>query len=359
MKARTFGIVLVIGLVAGGLWLLIAFFLRPKPTSPAIVSVGGPGEQILGNDKLYFPHIVDGGKAVIGLTDMGTRFTRIDLTTNTDRALSTARILGATAISYAPDGSAAIVYAKQTDQPAVVTLYSFTNGTQTTLNPGISHIVWSNDSQKIYYLYSTDSGTSLAQADPTAAHFTILLTTVPYPDMELTLSPGGRYLTLTRNVLSGDLTQPDDHPLYIVDLKDNSLHKQPPTGIFDPQWAPSGNELAYLHYDPTSRTAHVAIYAVDTQTETPSTAVSLPGDFTWRSADELVVASPTSPTASDLINGFPATNATDVASVFANGKVTPLASIMASPAIDTLMVSPDGKTLYFRRLDYLRRVSLP
>ncbi len=361
MKTRTYIVLLIIGFVGLGLWLLVGLLQSRKSArqQPApIVAVAGKDEQILGQDKIFFPGLVENGKAIIGLTDHGTRLTRIDVVANTSKQLNDAQILSPTQVSYAPDGSAAIVYSKEVNKPAVVTLYDFAGGTQKQLDAGISHVVWANDSKKIFYLFSTDAGTSLVSADPAVNRFDILLARVPYPDMELTISPGSRYLSLTRNVLSGDLEQPLDYPLYLVDLKDNSLHEQPPKGLFDPHWAPTGNRLAYLRYDPATQTAHVTIYDIDSQSETPSTALALPGTFTWRSADELLVASPASPGPTDLTQGLPTTNENTFVTVSKTGKVTPLTSILTTPAVDTLLMSPDGNTVYFRRLEYLRRQKL-
>lgn len=360
MKVRTFAIILAIGLVGAGIWTLIALILNKTPVKQSpVVAVGGKNEEILGTDKIFFPGLVDDGKAIIGLTQLGTRLTRIDLTKNTSQQLSSDDILAPQKISYAPDGSAAIVYAKQADQPAVVTYYNFKDGSRKQLDSGMNSVVWSADSQTIYYLFTTDAGTSLAKADPVTMKFSIILANLPFPDMELALSPGGRYIAITRGFLSGDIDQPLDHPLYLFDLKDDSLHQQKPAGLFAPVWAPSGNRLAYLHYDPATQTAHVVIYDVDTQTETASAAVSLPGDFAWRSPDELIVASPASPTANDLTQGFPSVDQSTVASVSQTGKVSPISTIDGSSAISDVIVSPDGKTLYFRRVDYERRVTLP
>lgn len=361
MKIRVFSIILIIGLVALALWnLFVTLSERRGQPPPEARGLGGSGEEIiLGNDRLYYPALVDDGRTIIGLAQQGTIFTRVDTSTGESAALLEDEVLGITEIDYAPDGSGAIVVHKPSAEPAQVSYYDFRNRKTITLNSSIRQVEWTTDSQEIIYLFTTDQKTSIARAKPTTEGFQLLLESAPFPNAELTLSPGGRFVTITRGFLGGEPGQPLDYPLYLFDLKDSRLKELLPKGVFAPKWSPDGSRLAYLRYDATAQVANLNLYTVDSAEEVSTKIATLPNKYTWRNNDELVVASPNPPSPADLFEGIALANQDEIRLVSKSGKEELIASIENAPSVDSLLVSPDGKTLYFRRLDYLRRILLP
>lgn len=360
MSAKTYGYILIILIMGIIVWNIISWFSgrdgRPRPVNLG----GGASEQILSETRLFFPGLIDNGKIVLGLVDLGRYFVRIDRTTHqTTRLMNEAIPYAPDEVSYAPDGSAVIFH--QSGSPGRTTLVNFATKTFQELNPGISQVVWLPDSKAIVYIFQEQpqKPIALVRARPDATEFEILIENLAVSHPRLSLSPDGTKLAITSTYQGEDLTNLINWPLMIFNLQTKTLTQLPQNGAIAPIWSPDGRRLAYLRLKPEDQLGYIAILDLTDGTEHVSTVPTLPGKFTWRTNDELVAASPNPSDPEDLASGISLASNDQLWRITSNGQTIKLTGIAESSPLKDLMIADEGTTLVFRRLEILVQAPLP
>jgi Tol biopolymer transport system component len=366
-------ILLTIVIIFGGLWLIIRRqAATPTPTdSPGSIEQEAnlqTGEILIGSDKWYFPKVINNGETIIGLTDQGRYFTSFDwqtkqITQVMDQPLSYAP----DSISYAPDGSAAITRRNANlslEILAQTSLYDFKKGTITELNTRISEVVWP-DSQHILYIFTKDDGTpQLVEANPDGTNWQVKIEQLSIQNPQLSLSPNGQRVTISGQYQIVETEDPntDQTLFYRLAIFDRSSGWQEllPKGIISPIWTPDSQKLAYLRIKPEDGLGHLATLDLVTQDEHDTGLISLPGKFTWVSTNTLIVASPDPPSPEELVDGITLASRDKLYLVtLDNSQTQKLTTIITQPPLEDLMVVDSGKTIIFRRADFLIEQTLP
>ncbi len=372
LKPKLYGVLLIAGLLILLLWNGIFSLSRLlHPPAPAVSSFANvsQNETLLGEDKVYFPFLIEDGTAIIGLTEHGSRFTRLNLRDKSQTFVFPEPIAYAfDTVAYAPDGTKAVTHRfdqsidrnATSEIPARTTLYNFATGEQTELNPNILEIDWFSSGDRILYLFQKDENHyQVSTAKPDGTNWTSVIDDIPLLRPQLTLSPDGTKALLTRAYAGEPDSDFIDFPLYLIDINQKTLTELLPKGLAHPIWSLDQKRVAYLRIGRENHIGYVSIFDLATNETTDTSLPSIKGKFVWRSPVELLVASPVNPSAEDFILGLSLGLRDQLMQLPIGGEPKQITAIATEPPIDTLIITPDSQTLLFRRFNFLLSAQLP
>lgn len=370
MKTTRYLILLIIGFVLLGGWLLLTRLTRepnPTPTTSEGTNpfVSAEAETLIYPDKAFFPGLVNEKHEVIALTDRGEYFTRINLADRAATRLSLEPIdYAPDNVRYAPNGTAAITvrWRRGADEAARTTLYNFVDHTTTELSNKIADVAWLADGQRIIYLFQENEiFYKVAIASQDGANWNLVTNQdIAITDPEITLSPSGKQALISRRYTGIN----DDeyftlHPLYLLDLETKKVTELKVSEFAHaPAWSPDGNTFAFLRIKRVDQLAYLSFYTPKTATELTTDVSSIAGQFGWLDATTVVAARPDPADPFAPVTGSSSSLESLFTRLKINGDGTAVPELTSTPPILNLfLLSPTE--LVMNRNNFLVRRTLP
>lgn len=148
MKKVNFYLILgIVAFIALIIFILFSFGII-KPTSSTKTTFN----RLNVGEKVFFPHLSRDGSFLYYFGDQGTRLKKFELSGKTE-ILYPSDILYIQDIHWSPDESKIIIKNYRPYAETPTQLLDFKTHQPVNLNKNIQNVIWSNDSQRIYYQY--------------------------------------------------------------------------------------------------------------------------------------------------------------------------------------------------------------
>jgi len=311
-------------------------------------SGGATLTQVPVSEKVFYPHLASDGQFLYYFGDHGARLKKFDFAGQETEELYPDDILFTTQVFWSPDDSKVIIFNNDSLAKSPVRLFQIEKGQFQDLDKNIKNVIWSADSEKIYYqFYDQENNLNyLASANFDGSHEVKLL------DLQY-LNYGLVWLDNYQKI--GYWSKPTEvggTKFWLFDLKTKESQ-----AVFsdyrlgDALSSPKGDYLAYSRFDQTKSIFTISLALFNGEKNYDSVVTGTVNNAVWSSDEKFLIAAANVSGENDSLYRIEAPSAKS-AEIKYQFKGTDKVSA------ENLMLSPDNKTLYFISNDILYQLAI-